>query len=147
MLAPVCQVEGCDEPRVQEGRKPQCREHYNEYMRNWWAKRGPAHAKHHNMRKLYGLTGAEYDQLLADQNGVCAICKQPEKQMHTGSGRRQCLTVDHDHQTGVVRGLLCVLCNTMLGRGVDRPEILRAGADYLERAAEKASPLTPDRMT
>lgn len=72
----------------------------------------------------YGLKRGEYDQLLRAQGGVCAICGQP---------RRQRLSVDHCHKTGVVRGLLCRMCNGRpLPSARDDPEILRAAADYLE---------------
>jgi len=55
----------------------------------------------------YGITQAEYDELLARQDGLCAICRRPP-----GAKR---LHVDHEHGTGVVRGLLCVSCNMKLG--------------------------------
>lgn len=115
-------------------------------MRSWWAKRGPAHAQHHNLLKLYGLTGAQYNEMVIAQGGVCAVCGRPEKQVHKGSGRLQNLTVDHDHETGAIRGLLCVLCNTMIGRSVDRPAVLRAAADYLEDAASRAAASDADDL-
>ncbi|WP_245627891.1 endonuclease VII domain-containing protein [Actinomadura oligospora] len=72
----------------------------------------------------YGLERGEYDQLLAAQGGVCAICGQP---------RAQRLSVDHCHKAGYVRGLLCRMCNgRLLTAARDRPEVLRAAADYLE---------------
>lgn len=76
------------------------------------------------INKTYGITADEYAAILAAQNGVCAICKQ------TRSYR---LNVDHRHSDGVVRGLLCRLCNgRLLTAARDRPEVLRAAADYLE---------------
>ncbi|WP_205625468.1 endonuclease VII domain-containing protein [Actinomadura atramentaria] len=72
----------------------------------------------------YGLGPGEYEALLAAQGGRCAICK---------GTRRQRLSVDHDHKTGVVRGLLCRLCNgRLLTAARDSAEILRAAADYLD---------------
>lgn len=58
--------------------------------------------------RTYGITPKQYDQMLADQGGVCARCKQPPKTMR--------LAVDHCHSTGRVRGLLCGPCNTYIGR-------------------------------
>lgn len=58
--------------------------------------------------KQYGLTLEDYDVLLAEQNGVCAICKKK-----CATGKR--LAVDHCHQTGAIRGLLCYRCNSHLG--------------------------------
>jgi len=65
--------------------------------------------------------------MLAAQGGTCAICDSPP-----GSRR---LAIDHDHATGVVRGLLCPRCNTGLAYFRDRPELFRTAADYLERTA------------
>lgn len=72
-----------------------------------------------HLRRKYGLTGDEYDRLLAAQGGLCAICRQPERLM--GRGRVRRLAVDHDHRTGRVRGLLCASCNTILGHLRDDP--------------------------
>ena len=60
-----------------------------------------------NNLKSYGLTLEQYDQMFEEQNGVCAICELPEI--------RRRLSVDHNHETGKVRGLLCFICNTRLG--------------------------------
>ena len=66
-----------------------------------------------------------YDELLALQRGVCALCGNPPKE----GGRR--LNIDHDHKTLELRGLLCHVCNRMLGeRG--SPEWHRRAAQYLE---------------
>ena len=77
----------------------------------------------------YGLTPAEYDARLAQQGGGCAICET--KNPNHFSGRFQ---VDHDHQTGAVRGLLCSGCNGGLGLFKDDAERLKAAIDYLQRA-------------
>lgn len=73
----------------------------------------------------YGLTPAAYDTMLCGQNGVCAICEEPEKV----EGRS--LAVDHDHATGAVRGLLCTYCNTALGKFRDSVELLARAQSYL----------------
>ncbi len=77
--------------------------------------------------RRYGLTIADYDRMVDEQKGVCAICHG-----HQPDGRR--LYVDHCHTTGIVRGLLCVSCNRGLGSFIDNPEALRRAALYLERA-------------
>ena len=61
----------------------------------------------HILKKLYGLTLESFDEMLKAQGGVCAICKQTDK---TGK-----FLVDHDHETGKVRGLLCRRCNHIIG--------------------------------
>jgi len=75
---------------------------------------------------LYGLTPEQYDALLAEQDGKCAICRTDD---WPGKGPH----VDHEHETGKVRGLLCGKCNVALGNMDDDPARLRAAADYLER--------------
>lgn len=73
----------------------------------------------------FGITPEQYDRMLADQNGVCAICERPPK------NRR--LAVDHDHDTGRVRGLLCWWCNNRVVPKLNTPHVLRRAIDYLER--------------
>lgn len=78
-------------------------------------------------RLLYGMSPGQYDQMLADQGGVCAICgKAP-----TGTGSRSKLRVDHCHTSGRVRGLLCNSCNLAVGNFRDDPEIMRKAIEYL----------------
>ncbi len=67
--------------------------------------------------------------MLATQGGRCAICETDEPR-----GRHSTFNVDHNHETGVVRGLLCCDCNLSIGKLGDDPARLRAAADYLERA-------------
>lgn len=73
--------------------------------------------------RLYGITIETYEQLLKEQDGVCAICK------NVPNGR---LCVDHDHEIGWIRGLLCHNCNIVLGLMKDDPKLLRRAAEYLE---------------
>jgi len=81
--------------------------------------------EYHLMRK-YGLTIADYEQMLAEQYGGCAICGRPEPE--GGS-----LHVDHDHETGAVRGLLCFPCNQAIGAFEEDIEFLSAALGYLRR--------------
>lgn len=83
----------------------------------------------YNLQKLYDLTVEQYNEMLESQNRLCAICHS-----ECTSGRR--LAVDHSHDTGLVRGLLCGRCNTMLGRVEENVEILKNMVRYLEDHAE-----------
>lgn len=89
-------------------------------------------SRHYGLKRYYGLTLEEYGQMLADQCGVCAICGKPEVRV-TPKGDLTTLHVDHDHETGKVRSLLCYRCNSALGSMRDRPDLLRKAADYIER--------------
>jgi hypothetical protein len=84
------------------------------------------------LRKNHGIELESYQQMLQKQKGVCAICKQEEKSCKTrGQGTRP-LSVDHDHVTGQIRGLLCSRCNAGLGNFRDDPERLREAIAYLQ---------------
>jgi len=72
-----------------------------------------------NLRSVYGITPADYDQMYEAQNGVCTICAWPERAKYKGTLKR--LAVDHDHRTGKVRALLCNGCNRALDLLEDRP--------------------------
>lgn len=83
------------------------------------------------LRKSFGLTIEQYDEMLAAQGGLCAVCGQPPQ-----SKARRPLHIDHCHNTGRVRGLLCRSCNVGLGHFADSPERLRAAAAYIERRSD-----------
>lgn len=78
-----------------------------------------------NRKSVYGISSEEYQRRLLEQKGVCAICQNSCR-----LGRQ--LAVDHNHQTGRVRGLLCSRCNFMLGQAEDDAVRLLAAARYLE---------------
>lgn len=71
-------------------------------------------AKQYRLQLRYGISIADYEELLKSQNYVCAICGKPEIARRK-SGISTSLAVDHNHQTGQVRGLLCLRCNTVVG--------------------------------
>lgn len=79
-----------------------------------------------DLRKRYGIGVDEYDDMVGTQSGVCAICAQPCR-------TRARLSVDHCHETGRVRGLLCSRCNSFIGYADENEERLVAAAEYLER--------------
>lgn len=69
--------------------------------------------------------------MLQAQGGVCVICGKPESVVRNGTVQR--LAVDHDHESGKVRGLLCYGCNIMLGGAKDNAGVLISGAAYLRK--------------
>lgn len=84
------------------------------------------------MRRKYGLSMERYQELLQEQGGVCAICGRVERR-RTKFGEVWGLVVDHDHETGELRGLLCGDCNVAIGMFGDDPGRLLNGVVYLER--------------
>lgn len=81
------------------------------------------------LRRKYGITLAERNAMIADQCGLCAICAAP---LDLQSRRTH---VDHDHNTGRVRGVLCHDCNTGLGMFKDSIASLEFALAYLRRTA------------
>ncbi len=79
-----------------------------------------------NLLKNFGITPADFDHLLDEQGGLCAICRSD-----TPGGRGR-FHVDHCHLTNKIRGLLCTRCNTGLGQFGDDPDRLRSATAYLE---------------
>lgn len=82
-----------------------------------------------NIRRKYGLSPEGRKEMFEKQGGLCAICKQPE------TSKNMRLSVDHDHETGKIRGLLCSNCNTALGLLKESPGIAQAATDYLKSQA------------
>lgn len=83
-----------------------------------------ASAHESRVQKVYGLEPGQYQRIYEFQGGRCFICRRA-----TGASRR--LSVDHDHKTGKVRGLLCRPCNDVLGHLRDDPEAFERGMNYL----------------
>lgn len=106
-----------------------------EYMREWRMKARAANPDYYadsDLRKNYGVTLDWYNQKLEEQNGVCAICKEPETTVI--NGKTISLSVDHCHKTGDARGLLCKSCNQALGLFRDKIDTLESAVRYLRRS-------------
>lgn len=81
------------------------------------------------LRLRYGIGEQEFDELLARQDGLCAICFTDEP-----GGKHDEFHVDHDHESGSVRGLLCFNCNVAIGLLNDDAHVVEAAAAYLRAA-------------
>lgn len=92
----------------------------------------PEQRRSDKLRQKYGLTISDYALLSEQQGHVCAICKRPETKVHNRSGEVRFLCVDHDHETGRIRGLLCNRCNVGLGQFEDNITSLKNAKAYLE---------------
>jgi hypothetical protein len=78
-------------------------------------------SRHYHLIKRYGIGAAEVDELIRQQGGLCAVC-----------GEREAKQVDHDHETGVVRGIVCLLCNAAMGAFHDDPVLIRRAIAYVK---------------
>lgn len=119
------------EPIVSEIKRSERAAYMRDYSRKM-RETNPAYHKSIKLRKTYGITIERYDEMLAEQNGCCAICAKPES--NEIRGKIVSLAVDHCHKTGAVRALLCGNCNRGLGFFNDDPELLAKAQQYVLRS-------------
>jgi hypothetical protein len=103
------------------------------YYKEKWVNTSPAERKRHARQakyRKYGLTNKEFAEMLKAQDNACAICGRVPK------GREKALAVDHDHDTGKVRSLLCGRCNMGLGYFQDDSALLKKAQAYLRKFKE-----------
>lgn len=81
------------------------------------------------LKRAYGITADEYNVMLVAQGYICYLCGDLPKRPSPN------LVVDHDHETGKIRGLLCPGCNKGLGHFRDNPALMRRAASYVEKVA------------
>lgn len=110
------------------GRMSRCKKCNNERV-NKYAKSPAGRARHrrYQLNRAYGLSIENYNLLISQQRGLCAICKKHPKDTQRGT-----LYVDHNHKTGKVRGLLCGACNSSLGLLKENIETLESMIKYIK---------------
>lgn len=94
-----------------------------------WKEKYPEKVRNNHLQSTFGISLSKYNEMHATQNGVCAICENPE--MTTRYGKPRLLAVDHCHSTNKVRGLLCGNCNPMIGYAKDNIPVLERAIEYL----------------
>ena len=82
--------------------------------------------------KKYGITEQIYIEMMAEQNNVCSICGEPETSL-SNIGNSKAMAIDHCHDTGRVRGLLCSNCNKALGLFKDNIDVMASAISYLKQ--------------
>lgn len=117
---------------------PQTPERKKKYFKEWysenkeasrlrtkkWHEDNPDYQREYDLQRKYGIGIKDYELLLEKQAGLCAICEK-----ECPSGRR--LAVDHDPETGKIRGLLCHKCNRGLGWFSHDQELLQKALEYI----------------
>lgn len=93
------------------------------YERSRWMK---LIRKNYHLKSTYNMNRQNYETLVQQQKGKCAVCEKSQVQ----------LNVDHCHQSGVVRGLLCKSCNLLIGLAHDQTSILEKAKQYLTQSKE-----------
>lgn len=111
------------ERRSSDGVTARCKSCTSNYGKSWRQSKGNAY--HRTQR--YGITPEEYTEMLEEQLHKCACCGSSNPKRRAG------FVIDHDHATGLVRGLLCHSCNIGIGQLGDSINGLTQALDYLRR--------------
>lgn len=106
----------CHQKKFKED-NPEKKKVYYQQIRDNWIR--------YSLYSRFRMTVEQYDAKLQEQNGVCAICRKQDTK-----GRR--LSVDHNHATNEIRGLLCQKCNTVIGMCLEDKNTLKAAIEYLK---------------
>jgi hypothetical protein len=85
-----------------------------------------------HLKRAYGITIEQYDTMLKNQEGKCLICSEFETVIDPRTGKVKSLSVDHNHETGEIRGLLCRRCNIGLSYFKESSGLLKRASFYLE---------------
>lgn len=107
-----------------------------EYNKKWGKEHPKRHKKYISQYliyalKKYGVTPEDYNLMFIKQKGCCAICGKHQNEL------KRKLSIDHNHSTGVIRGLLCNNCNLMLGFSKENIDVLQKSIIYLDKNNSK----------
>ena len=108
-------------------------------QKNYWHSRTPQKRLEQHLKYKYGVSPETFLKTWDDQKGECAICKDALPDLAVYENRKRGYAIDHNHDTGEFRGILCTECNTLLGMSGDSPEILREAIKYLEARGDYSS--------
>ena len=92
----------------------------------WFRKQNPDRVKNYKLKYSFGITLVQYNEMFQAQKGLCLGCYKHQTNF------KRAFSVDHDHKTGKIRGLLCTNCNQAVGHAMDSAAVLKRLADYLE---------------
>ena len=123
----------CNTKQLREWRSRN-RESHNAYQKKYKARK-PEIYRNAILKTKYGIGISEYEQMHIDQGGVCAICGKPETAADRRTKVTRKLSVDHCHNEGHVRGLLCGKCNPGIGLFMHDEGLLMKAIEYLQRTS------------
>lgn len=118
--------------RTAEQKAQDCRNHAKWHLTDKY--------KSWRLMRDFGITLEQFNQAFEKQGGICAVCGRPETA--TINGKIFWLSVDHDHNTGKVRGLLCHKCNIALGHLEENPVIIQSLLTYITKGTEYVKALS-----
>lgn len=109
-----------------------CIECSKDRQKNRWNSRTPQKRLEQHLKYKYSLTIEELMNTLEKQNRACAICEGSLPDLMVYNDRKRGYAIDHNHETGEFRGILCLNCNSMLGMAKDNPKTLEKASAYLK---------------
>ena len=121
-----------------DGYHNRCKPCRSEVQKQRYRAKSQEDIRDRDLKKAYGIGIDEYNALYAQQGGCCAICAT-----HSENAPKKRLYVDHNHLTGVVRGLLCGNCNAGLGLLKDDIDVIIAALAYLQEKGSYGRITTP----
>jgi hypothetical protein len=104
-----------------------------EMQKSYWNSRTPQKRLEQHLKYKYSLTIGQLLEALDRQNGNCAICSSKLPDLMVYNNRKRGYAIDHNHENGEFRGILCLPCNTVLGMAKDSPVLLEKAAEYLKQ--------------
>jgi len=110
-----------------------CIECSRERQKTRWASRSPKRRLVQHLKYKYGITHEEFIGAWDSQEGKCSICLIELPDLMVYENRRRMYAIDHNHETGEFRGILCNRCNALLGMAKDSARILARAIGYLEK--------------
>lgn len=144
-MSMVCKEKECGKKHYGHG---WCKYHYDKiYYRKHqariyarteaWRAKIPGYTRDKHLRRTFGITLIQYDEMFKAQSGKCKLCGRKEwKIINAKGGKPHNLAVDHCHKTGKIRGLLCAACNTAIGHLQDDPKLLHRVILYIEQEGD-----------
>jgi hypothetical protein len=100
-------------------------------QKNSWGSRTPKKRLEQHLKYKYGITHQQFTNSWEEQKGCCAVCEEELPDLMAYENRRRMYAIDHNHETGAFRGILCLNCNTLLGMAKDSTKVLQKAIDYL----------------
>ena len=108
-------------------------------QKTWWASHSPKKRLEQHLKYKYGVTHDEFRAAWDAQQGACAICCTELPDLMTYDNRRRGYAIDHNHESGAFRGILCLKCNSLLGMASESIDVLKAAMKYLNERGSYAS--------
>jgi len=100
-------------------------------QKNSWESRTPKKRLEQHLKYKYGVTHQQFMSSWEQQKGCCAVCREELPDLMAYENRRRMYAIDHNHETGDFRGILCLNCNTLLGMAKDSVKVLQRAIEYL----------------